>query len=195
MKKISKILFLIISTLSLTSCKEQIQEQIDKNVILGKLIPNIGSFLTQLAALIVLIVVVIIFGYKPIKKMVNKRQDYVANEIREAKEKNLQAEENLTQSKETVLANRRLASEIIDNAKIEAENQKQEILKSAEDEVLEMKKRAERDIKQSEEDAKEAIRQKMVEIALDASSEILKRNVNDEDNEKLVDEFIKEIDE
>ena len=195
MKKISKILFLIISTLSLTSCKEQIQEQIDKNVILGKLIPNIGSFLTQLAALIVLIVVVIIFGYKPIKKMVNKRQDYVANEIREAKEKNLQAEENLTQSNETVLANRRLASEIIDNAKIEAENQKQEILKSAEDEVLEMKKRAERDIKQSEEDAKEAIRQKMVEIALDASSEILKRNVNDEDNEKLVDEFIKEIDE
>ena len=195
MKKISKILFLIISTLSLTSCKEQIQEQIDKNVILGKLIPNIGSFLTQLAALIVLIVVVIIFGYKPIKKMVNKRQDYVANEIKEAKEKNLQAEENLTQSKETVLANRRLASEIIDNAKIEAENQKQEILKSAEDEVLEMKKRAERDIKQSEEDAKEAIRQKMVEIALDASSEILKRNVNDEDNEKLVDEFIKEIDE
>ena len=195
MKKISKILFLIISTLSLTSCKEQIQEQIDKNVILGKLIPNIGSFLTQLAALIVLIVVVIIFGYKPIKKMVNKRQDYVANEIREAKEKNLQAEENLTQSKETVLANRRIASEIIDNAKIEAENQKQEILRSAEDEVLEMKKRAERDIKQSEEDAKEAIRQKMVEIALDASSEILKRNVNDEDNEKLVDEFIKEIDE
>ena len=195
MKKISKILFLIISTLSLTSCKEQIQEQIDKNVILGKLIPNIGSFLTQLAALIVLIVVVIIFGYKPIKKMVNKRQDYVANEIREAKEKNLQAEENLTQSNETVLANRRMASEIIDNAKIEAENQKQEILKSAEDEVLEMKKRAERDIKQSEEDAKEAIRQKMVEIALDASSEILKRNVNDEDNEKLVDEFIKEIDE
>ena len=195
MKKISKILFLIISTLSLTSCKEQIQEQIDKNVILGKLIPNIGSFLTQLAALIVLIVVVIIFGYKPIKKMVNKRQDYVANEIREAKEKNLQAEENLTQSNETVLANRRMASEIIDNAKIEAENQKQEILKSAEDEVLEMKTRAERDIKQSEEDAKEAIRQKMVEIALDASSEILKRNVNDEDNEKLVDEFIKEIDE
>ena len=195
MKKISKIIFLIISTLSLTSCKEQIQEQIDKNVILGKLIPNIGSFLTQLAALIVLIVVVIIFGYKPIKKMVNKRQDYVANEIREAKEKNIQAEENLTQSKETVLANRRLASEIIDNAKVEAENQKQEILKSAEDEVLEMKKRAERDIKQSEEDAKEAIRQKMVEIALDATSEILKRNVNDEDNEKLVDEFIKEIDE
>ena len=145
--------------------------------------------------MIVLIVVVIIFGYKPIKKMVNKRQDYVANEIREAKEKNLQAEENLTQSNETVLANRRMASEIIDNAKIEAENQKQEILKSAEDEVLEMKKRAERDIKQSEEDAKEAIRQKMVEIALDASSEILKRNVNDEDNEKLVDEFIKEIDE
>ena len=191
MKKFVKLLLLTISTFLLTSCSNLI----DANEIKNKLIPNLGSFLTQLSALIVLILVVIIFGYKPIKKMVNKRQEYVANEIKEAEQKNQEASNNLTQSNETVLANRRIASEIIDNAKIEAENQKQEIIRSAEVEVAEMKKRAERDIKQSEEDAKEAIRQKMVEIALDASSELLKRNVNDKDNEKLVDEFIKEIDE
>ena len=179
------------SVFSLSGCSELINAEEIQN----KLIPNLGSFLTQLSALIVLIIVVIVFGYKPIKKMVNKRQEFIANEIKEAKEKNQEASNNLAQSNETVLANRRMASEIIDNAKIEAENQKQEILRSAEIEVADMKKRAERDIKQSEEDAKEAIRQKMVEIALDASSELLKRNVNDKDNEKLVDEFIKEIDE
>ena len=191
MKKFFKILLLTMSVFSLSGCSELINAEEIKN----KLIPNLGSFLTQLSALIVLIIVVIVFGYKPIKKMVNKRQEYIANEIKEAKEKNQEASNNLAQSNETVLANRRMASEIIDNAKIEAENQKQEILRSAEIEVADMKKRAERDIKQSEEDAKEAIRQKMVEIALDASSELLKRNVNDKDNEKLVDEFIKEIDE
>ena len=191
MKKFFKILLLTMSVFSLSGCSELINAEEIKN----KLIPNLGSFLTQLSALIVLIIVVIVFGYKPIKKMVNKRQEYIANEIKEAKEKNQEASNNLAQSNETVLANRRMASEIIDNAKIEAENQKQEILRSAEIEVADMKKRAEREIKQSEEDAKEAIRQKMVEIALDASSELLKRNVNDKDNEKLVDEFIKEIDE
>ena len=191
MKKFFKILLLTMSVFSLSGCSELINAEEIQN----KLIPNLGSFLTQLSALIVLIIVVIVFGYKPIKKMVNKRQEFIANEIKEAKEKNQEASNNLAQSNETVLANRRMASEIIDNAKIEAENQKQEILRSAEIEVADMKKRAERDIKQSEEDAKEAIRQKMVEIALDASSELLKRNVNDKDNEKLVDEFIKEIDE
>ena len=195
MKTVKRFTYILLPILAvmLTSCQGTPFTDSD---FTSKIFPNgYWDFIIQIGAFVVLLIAVFFLGYKPIKKMVNKRQDYVANEIREAKEKNLQAEENLTQSKETVLANRRLASEIIDNAKIEAENQKQEILKSAEDEVLEMKKRAERDIKQSEEDAKEAIRQKMVEIALDASSEILKRNVNDEDNEKLVDEFIKEIDE
>ena len=189
MKKFTKILLLVLSSLSLSSC-----ELIKPEEISSKLIPNLGSFLTQLSALIVLIIVVIVFGYKPIKKMIKKRQDYVENNIKEAESKNAEAELNLSQSNEAVLANRRLATDIIEEARNEAENQKAEIIKKAELEVIEMKKKAERDIEQSKEDAKEEIRQKMVEIALDASSELLKRNVNDEDNAKLVDEFIKEID-
>ena len=93
-----------------------------------------------------------------------------------------------------MLANRKLAAEIVEEAKLNAEKEKSDILKSAELEVLEMKRRAEEDIKQSQEDAKEEIRQKMVEIALDASSELLKRNVNDKDNQRLVNQFIEEID-
>lgn len=187
MKKKSLLLLLLFPML--TSCELIKSEDISK-----KLIPNLGSFLTQLSALIVLIIVVIIFGYKPIKKMVKKRQDYVESNIKEAEMKNQEANQNLSQSNETILANRRLATEIVENAKMEAENQRQEILRKAELEVIEMKKRAEADIKQSEEDAKEEIRQKMIEVALMASSELLKRNVDNKDNEKLVDDFIREID-
>ena len=188
MKKFAKITLSVLSMVLLTSCS------IDATEISRKLIPNLGSFLTQLSALIVLIIAVIIFGYKPIKKMVKKRQDYVENNIREAETKNQEAETNLTQSNEAILASRRQASEIVDAARIEAQNQRDEMIREAEQEVIEMKKRAERDIKQSEEDAKEEIRQQMIEIAIAASSELLKRNVDDKDNKKLVSDFIDEID-
>ena len=191
MKRFIKISPFFLMAIALSSCKGEL---INSDEIANKLIPNLGSFLTQLSALIVLIVVVIIFGYKPIKKMVKKRQDYVENNIKEAEEKNQEASTNLTQANETVLASRREASEIVENARIEAEARRDEILHEAEQEVIEMKKRAERDIKQSEEDAKEEIRQRMIEIALDASSELLKRNVENKDNEKLVSDFINEID-
>ena len=189
MKKFAKITLSVLSMVLLSSCS------IDAEEISRKLIPNLGSFLTQLSALIVLLIVVIVFGYKPIKKMVKKRQDYVEENIRNAEEKNQQADTNLTQSNEAILASRREASEIVESARSEAEAQREEIIRNAELEVVEMKKRAERDIKQSEEDAKEEIRVKMIEIAIAASSELLKRNVENKDNKKLVDDFIKEIDE
>ena len=191
MKKFIKISLIAISALTLSSCSNQL---IDPNEISHKLIPNLGSFLTQLSALIVLLIVAIVFGYKPIKKMIKKRQDFVENNIKESINKNQEADQNLAQSNEAILASRREASDIVEAARSEAEAQREEILRQAELEVIEMKKRAERDIKQSEEDAKEEIRQRMIEIALEASSELLKRNVESKDNKKLVSDFIDEID-
>ena len=59
---------------------------------------------------------------------------------------------------------------------------------------LKLKEDAQNDIVRSQEEALESIRKEMVSVALDASSELLKRNVNSDDNEKLVDDFIRGID-
>ena len=57
---------------------------IDDSSFINKLIPNWTSFVAQLAALVVMIILVIIIGYKPVKKMLKKRQDYVESSIHEA---------------------------------------------------------------------------------------------------------------
>ena len=56
-----------------------------------------------------------------------------------------------------------------------------------------MKLRAEKDIERAKEEAKDEIKKEMINIALDASSVILKREVNSDDNARLVEEFIKDI--
>ena len=51
---------------------ETIKDSIEKN-----LIPSWTSFVVQFAAMIVLLTVVIVFAYKPVKKMLKKRQDHI----------------------------------------------------------------------------------------------------------------------
>ena len=49
-----------------------------------KLLPNWISFVVQVAALVIMILVIFFVAYKPVKKMLKKRQDYVVNNIKEA---------------------------------------------------------------------------------------------------------------
>ena len=182
--------FLLLPVLfALTSCEIDIKS----SDITSKLIPNWVSFVTQLAALVVLIIVVIIFAYKPVKKIIQKRQDYIESNIKEAEKSKSIWKENELKSKETVLSSERQAADIVANAKVEAENQKAVILEEAQLQVNKMKQEAEKDIKRMEQEAQEDIRKEIVNVALDASTEILGREISSEDNSRLVEEFVKEV--
>lgn len=158
-----------------------------------KLIPNFWSFLIQLLSLIVLIIFVIIFAYKPVKKILKKRQDYIEGNIRASEEVKAQAIVKEREASELVIAKQKEANQIIIDAKKVAEEKRNEILDSAAKELDEMKIKAVEELKQEELEAKEAIRKEMIDIALDASSILLKREVSSEDNKRLVEDFIKDI--
>ena len=172
----------------------EITDTLNQESILSKLIPNWTSFVVQLAAFLVLVAVVIYFAYKPVKKIIKTRQDYIEDNIKQSELAKSRANDNIIKSEETLTASHKEANEIIEQAKLDAENERNRILEETSVLVSKMKQNAEADIKQSKEDAKEEIRKEMVNLALDASSEILSRNVNTKDNEKLADDFIRSLD-
>ena len=49
------------------------------------------------------------------------------------------------------------------------------------------------DIKKAKEEAKIALQKEIVDVALDASSKILEREVKADDNEKIVEDFVKDL--
>ena len=170
-----------------------VTDTLNQESIISKLIPNWTSFVVQLAAFLVLVAAVIYFAYKPVKKIIKKRQDYIEDNIKQSELAKSRANDNIIKSEETLTASHKEANEIIEQAKFEAENERSRILEETSLAVSKMKQDAEMDIAQSKEDAKEEIRKEMVALALDASSEILSRNVNTKDNEKLADDFIRSI--
>ena len=192
MKK-RRLLFLLPILFCLTSCADAIKENLTAEKIMAKLIPSWASFLMQLGALLVLILIVIVFGYKPIKKIINKRKDYIENEIKEAEKSKAVWQENELKSKETVLASNRTAADIVAEAKANAEVERQKILDQTAQDVEKMKKDAENDIARMEVEAQEQIKKEMINVALDASKELLGREVTSEDNTRLLEEFIEDI--
>ena len=190
MKK-RKLIFLSLLFPLLTSC--DVSGSLNDETFLSKLIPNWISFVAQLGALIVLIIVVIFFAYKPVKKILKKRQDYVESNIKDAEESKAKWQENELKSKETVLASSRTAANIVAEAKEQANLEKEKILEEASKEVARMKVDAENDIARMESEAQEAIKKEMVSIALDASKELLAREIDSQDNNRLLEEFIEEV--
>ena len=57
-----------------------------------------------------------------------------------------------------------------------------------------MKADAEQDIIRSREEALDEIHDEIVSVALSATSEVLKREINEKDNARIVDDFIKDMD-
>ena len=168
---------------------EQITKYISDNLINGW-----TSFLVQFLALVIMVIVVFFVAYKPVKKMLVKRADYVETNIRDSEMAKAEAEKNISASEERLIASKKEAAEIVATARLTAEKNQKEMIEQTQQEINKMKTLAEEDIARSKEEAKEEIRQEMVSVALAASEEVLKREVNEKDNARIIEDFIKDID-
>ena len=158
-----------------------------------KLVPNLLSFVIQFLSFAILLVVVFVFAYKPVKRILKKRADFVENEIKEARENNLTAQRSVDEAKEIVASSKVQASAIIQKAEQQGQEQYDALIAQAKDEVIMMKKDAEKDIERAKEEALQDIRNEMVKVALGASEEILKREVDNDDNKRLAEDFINRL--
>ena len=159
----------------------------------SKLVPDWFSLVIQLSSFIILLLVVFFVAYKPVKKMLQKRQDYIQEEILQAQKSHAEALKQTNEAKKILSDSKAEASLIIENATKKGEEKYEAMILEAKEEVKEMKLAAQDDIEQAKVDALNDIRNEMVNVALSASKEILKREVDNEDNVRLAEDFINRI--
>lgn len=187
-----KIALGIFGVFSLTGCDtSKLSEEIAN--IKNKLIPSWVSLVVQFSALVILIMIVIFCAYKPVKKMLKKRQDYIEGNIRDSEQSKVIAAQREQQSSEMILASKKQAAQIVEEAQTVALKEKESILEETRIEIAKMKSDAQMDIERSKQEALEEIHDEMVDVALAASSEILKREVSEKDNARLAEEFIENL--
>ena len=188
----SLILFLPLA-LVLTSCNTDDLGNDLSNQIEAKLFPNIWAFLVQFIAFIIVALLVIKLGYKPVRKYLDKRRELLDNEVNEAKKLNADAKENFLKSEKALAETKKGATSIIEDAKKEANAKKEEILNEAFFEASKTKEKALLDIEKAKESAKKQLQDEIINVALDASSKILKREVNEKDNKRIINQFVDDL--
>lgn len=159
----------------------------------SKLIPNLPAFIIQLCAFIILIIAAIFIFYKPLRKKMKMRKEYVTNNISQS-EANLR--DSITKNEEAtenVKASKKQAQEIIEQANRDGERIKSELIaegKAKADQELELAKAR---IESEVEKAQDEIHKEIVDVAIVASEKLLEREVNSKDNEKLIDDFVNDV--
>ena len=186
--------FLSIGTLTLlTSCdNEKIAERIETTV--NNMLPNLYVTLMQLLLFIVTVIIFILLAYKPLKKKLKQRQDFINKNIEDSIDKNKNADENIKRSQEVILESQKKAVDIIQDAQMTAEYNLSRAQKELQVTIENQKNQAHKDIEAEREKMLKEAQNQIIESAIDTSKEILKREVKLEDHKKFVDDFIKELD-
>ncbi len=160
---------------------------------LRKLFPNFWSFLINFLALGVLFLCVFFLAYKPIKKFVQKRKEYIADNLKDSEESKAKYEGLLKDSDSVVIDAKKRADQIVKEAQADANAEALRIRENANDEASRRLKAADEEIKQARKKAQKDIRDEIVNVAMDASKAVLGREVNEEDDHRLVKDFIDDL--
>ena len=142
--------------------------------------------------IIILFILLRIFLYKPLQNIMQKRTELIQNEISSAETKNKEASA-LKEQYESSMKNAKAESdEIVGQAKERAKVQYDQIVGSASEEaaqiVSQAHKTAESDRNQMMRDAQS----ELAEVALAAAAKLIGKNIDDEANRKMLDDFLSE---
>ena len=188
-KNISIFGIILFSLSFLTSCKPIEGEQ-----IIEKLFPNVWALIAQLISFLILVIGMIFLVYKPVKKYLTKRREILDNEVKETEENKNKALNNVLTSEKEIASSKQKAKTIINNAEISASKKHDEIIENAKNEAKDIIKDANIAADKIKEDAKLELKNQIVDTALNASKKVLEREVSEKDNEKIIEDFVSQLD-
>lgn len=188
-KKIALLGAIGLSAISLVSCDtSNMSEKIEDTAT--NMLPNIWITITQLIVVTATACLVIFLAYKPMKKKLKQRADYIEKNIKDSEDKENKAQENLDKSNQIILGAQEKAGVIIQQAQKTAEVKAAEVQKQLSASIEAQKLQAHKDIEAEHARMIKNAHDQIVATAIDASKQILKREINEKDNQTMVNDFI-----
>ncbi|KNE21539.1 ATP synthase F0F1 subunit B [Virgibacillus pantothenticus] len=147
----------------------------------------------QLFFFLLLLFLVKKFAWGPVMNMMQKREEYVANEIEAAEKSRIDAEKASKEAHERLKQMKQEAQKIIEDAKEAGQKQEQEIIRAARDEANRLKESAQADIQNEKEKALQALQDKVASLSVLIATKVIEKEIDEKDQEKLIHEYIKEV--
>jgi F-type H+-transporting ATPase subunit b len=152
-----------------------------------------GLFIWTIVTFLVLLGLLAKFAWGPLLAALEARQTAIRKSLDDADQAKRELERLNAESGHIINRARVEADAIITQSRADGERLREEIRAKARTEADHIVKNAERQIQLETSRALEQIRREAVELSVMIASKIIQRNLTREDNERLIDEALKQV--
>lgn len=131
--------------------------------------------------------------FKPVTSFMAKRQERIANSIRNAEQKNVEADALKAEYEKKIDEIKEEAREIIKNAKVKAEAQYRDILEEAHEKSALLLKNTEAEIEREKANALIELKDQISGLAIFAAEKILMKKLDEKEQNEMVGRIIEEV--
>lgn len=140
--------------------------------------------------ILILFILLRIFLFKPINKMLDDRTQSIQKDIDDAERAKKEAEELRQQYEDSISNAKDEAVQIVKNAHDSAETERAAIIRKSHEEADEIVSAASETIENERKRVLQQAHTQIADLAIEAASKVVGANLDDEKNRKLVDEFL-----
>ena len=155
--------------------------------------PDPGLFIWTIVTFLVLLALLAKFAWTPLLQALETRQNAIRKSLDDAQQAKVELERLNVESGHIIQRARVDAEAIISQSRVDGDRLREEIRSKARTEADHIVKNAERQIQLETSRALEQIRREAVDLSVMIASKIIQRNLSKEDNERLIDQALKQV--
>ncbi|WP_261806971.1 F0F1 ATP synthase subunit B [Lapidilactobacillus luobeiensis] len=152
---------------------------------------SLGDSLVLIIAFILLLILLKIFAWKPVVKMMDDRQKKISDDLDGAADSRAKAEEMAAKRQAELKNSKAEAIQIVNTAKENGEKRRDQIVSDAQTEAAHVKDKAHSDADQVRTEALNSARAQVGQIAIDIAESLIKKDLDATDQQTLIDAYIK----
>jgi F-type H+-transporting ATPase subunit b len=155
--------------------------------------PDPGLFIWTIITFIVLMALLTKFAWGPLMRALESRQATIRKALDDAQQAKQELEQLHQQSAEIIKKARADAESIIVQSRSDGERVREDLKQKAKADADGLVRNAERQIQLETTRAVQQIRNEAVELSVMIASKLIQRNLSKEDNERLIEEALRQI--
>lgn len=152
-----------------------------------------GTIVFTLINTLIIFILFKVFLFKPVGKILDKRNEMAAAEIAEAKRAKESAAKTEQEYIEKLAKAKEEAADIMKQATLRAQKREEEIVNEANQKAAEIKARAEENIERDKQRTVNDIKNEISDIVIMAASKVVEKEISARDNEAIIADFLQNV--
>ena len=141
----------------------------------------------------VLAIALFFVSRKPVKSFFSSRKKEIADEIRDLEQKKADAEKQLAEYQAKFKNLDQESKRIVEEYIKQGEKAKERIIAQAEDQAAKLEDMAKRNIEQEFKTARTKLQQDIAALAVAQAEAVIRESISSDDQDKLVDDYLKKV--